>query len=67
MALMKVLWLYEIEDQINCITTDNASVNDVIFYKLEFQLFSWSRRDGQIHCLEHVLNLAAQTAYDVEV
>ena len=60
-AIMKVLQMYGIEDHINCITTDNASVNDAIFNELEFQLPSWSRRDGQIRCLAHVLNLAAQT------
>ena len=60
-AIMKVLRMYGIEDHINCITTDNASVNDAIFNELEFQLASWSRRDGQIRCLAHVLNLAAQT------
>ena len=60
-AIMKVLRMYGIEDFINCITTDNASVNDAIFNELEFPLMSWSRRDGQIRCLAHVLNLAAQT------
>ena len=53
--------MYGIEDFINCITTDNGSVNDGIFNEREFQLMSWSRRDGQIRCLAHVLNLAAQT------
>ena len=60
-AVMKVLKLYGIEDHSNCISSDNASVNDAIFNKLEYQLPSWSRRDGQIRCFAHVLNLAAQT------
>jgi len=60
-AIMKVLRNYGIEDYINCITTDNASVNDAIFNEHEFQLTSWSPRDRQIRCLAHVLNLAAQT------
>ena len=60
-AIMKVLRMYGIEDYINCITTDNASVNDAIFKELEFHLLSWSRHDGQIRCLAHVLNIAAQT------
>jgi len=47
-AIMKVLRMYGIEDYINCITTDNASVNDAIFKELEFHLLSWSRQDGQI-------------------
>ena len=42
-AIMKILRMYGIEDFINCITTDNASVNDGIFNELEFQLMSWSR------------------------
>ena len=60
---MKVLRMYGIEDYINCITTDNASVNDAIFNELEFQLTSWFQREGQIRCLAHVLNLAAQTVF----
>jgi len=60
-VIMKVLRMYGIEDYINCITTDNASVNDAIFKELEFHLQSWSRHDGQIQCLAHFLNLAAQT------
>ena len=60
-AIMTVLKMYGIESSINCITTDNASVNDAIFNELEYQLLSFSRRDGQIRCLAHVLNLAAQT------
>jgi len=60
-VIMKVLRMYGIEDYINCITTDNASVNDAIFNELEFQLTSWSQRDRQIRCLAYVLNLAAQT------
>ena len=60
-AIMKVLRMYGIEDYINCITTDNASVNDAIFKELEFHLLSWSQHDGQIRCLAHVLNIAAQT------
>jgi len=53
--------MYGIEDYINCITTDNASVNDAIFKELEVHLLSWSRRYGQIRCFAHVLSLAAQT------
>ena len=60
-AIMKVLRIYGIEDYINSITTDNASVNNAIFEELEFHLLSWSRHDGQIRCLAHVLNIAAQT------
>ena len=60
-ALMKILRMSGIEDFINCITTDNASVNDRIFNELEFQLLSWSRHNGQIRFLAYVLNLAAQT------
>ena len=64
-VIMKVLRMYGIEDYINCITTDNASVNDAIFKELEFQLLSWSRHDGQIRCLAHVLNIAAQTVLTI--
>jgi len=53
--------MYGIEDYINCITANNTSVNDVIFNELELQLTLLSQRDGQIHCLPHVLNLAVQT------
>ena len=62
-AIMKVLHMYGIEDYINCITTDNASVNDAIFKEPEFHLLSWSRHDGQIRCLAHVLNITVQTFF----
>jgi len=61
-AIIKVSRMYTIKDFINCIsTTDDDSLNDGIFNELEFQLLSWSQCDGQIRCLTHVLNLAAQT------
>jgi len=60
-AIIKVLQMYGIEDYINCITIGNVFVNNANFKELEFHLQSWSRHDGQIWCLAHVLNLAAQT------
>ena len=58
---MKVLTMYGISNHINCITSDNASVNDALFDNLEQELDTWCKEDGQICCLAHVLNLAAQT------
>ena len=58
---LKVLAMYGIRDHINCITSDNASVNDGLFDNLEDEITSWCKEDGQIRCLAHVLNLAAQT------
>ena len=57
---MKVLRMYGIEDFINCNTIHNAAINDGIFNDLEFLRISWSRRNGQIRCLAHVLNVVAQ-------
>ena len=58
---MTVLTMYGISNLINCITSDNASVNDALFDNLEQELNTWCKEDGQIRCLAHVLNLAAQT------
>ena len=60
-VLVKVLNMYGIREAINCITADNATVNDGIFLDLELEMQEWSQEDGQIRCLAHVLNLAAQT------
>jgi len=60
-VMIKVLDMYEIRESINCITADNAVVNDGIFLDLELEMQDWSQEDGQIRCLAHVLNLAAQT------
>lgn len=60
-VLVKVLNMYGIRESINCITADNATVNDGIFLDLELEMREWSQENGQIRCLAHVLNLAAQT------
>jgi len=60
-VLVKVLNMYGIRESINCITADNATVNDGIFLDLELEMREWSLENGQIRCLAHVLNLAAQT------
>ena len=60
-VLVKVLNMYGIREAINCITADNATVNDGIFLDLELEMTEWSQENGQIRCLAHVLNLAAQT------
>ena len=60
-VLVKVLNIYGIREAINCITADNATVNDGIFLDLALEMQEWSQEDGQIRCLAHVLNLAAQT------
>ena len=62
-AIMKVLRIYGIEDYINYNTTYNTSVNNAIFKELEFHLkvLSWSRHDGQMRYLAHVLNSTPQT------
>jgi len=58
------LLLYGIEQSLGCITMDNASVNDKLCKQLEQKLCSirqgWKRKDGQVRCMPHVLNLAAQ-------
>jgi len=60
-VMIKVLDMYQIRESINCITGDNAVVNNGIFLDLELEMQDWSQGDGQICCLAHVLNLAAQT------
>ena len=60
-VLVKVLNMYGIREVINCFTADHAMVNDGIFLDLELEMQEWLQEDGQIHCLAHVLNLAAQT------
>jgi len=60
-VLVKVLNMYGIRESINCITADNATVNDEMFLDLELEMREWSQENGQIRCLAHVLNLAAQT------
>ena len=60
-VMIKVLHMYKIRESINCITADNAVVNDGIFLDLELEMQDWSQEDGQIRCLAQVLNLAAQT------
>jgi len=58
------LLLYSIEQSLGCITMANASVNDKLCKQLEQKLCSnrqgWKRKDGQVRCMPHVLNLAAQ-------
>ena len=48
--LVKVLNMYGIRKAINCITADNATVNDGIFLDLELEIQEWSQEDGQIRC-----------------
>ena len=60
-VLVKPLDMYGIRKAINCITADNATVNNGIFLDLELEMQEWSQEDGQIRYLAHVLNLAAQT------
>jgi len=60
-VMIKVLDMYRIRESINCITADNAVVNDGILLDLELEMQDWSQEDGQIRCLAHVVNLAAQT------
>ena len=59
-VLVKILKMYGIREAINCITADIATVNDGIFLDLELEMTEWSQDNGQIRCLAHVLNLAAQ-------
>jgi len=60
-VMIKVLDMYQIRESINCITADNAVVNDGKIFDLELKMQDWSQEDGEIRCLAHVLNLAAQT------
>ena len=60
-VMVNVLNMYGIRESINCITADNAAVNEAIFLDLELEMQDWSQEDGQIRYLAHVLNLAAQT------
>jgi len=60
-VMIKVLDMYQMRESINCITADNAVVNDGIFLDLELEMQDCSQEDGQIRYLAHVLNLAAPT------
>lgn len=57
----KVLIDFGLEDHIKCITADNATVNDCMFKILEHtRLPGWTRKDGHVRCMAHVINLSAQ-------
>jgi len=63
-TVYETLTLYGIEQSLGCITMDNASVDDKLCKQLEQKLHdfgqAWKRKDGQVRCMPHVLNLAAQ-------
>jgi hypothetical protein len=57
-----ILKEFDLEGYIKCITADNASVNDSMFQILEHSYLQgmWSRKDGHVRCITHIINLAAQ-------
>jgi hypothetical protein len=57
-----VLKEFSLTGHLLCITADNATVNDKLFKVLERDYFfgEWLRKDGQIRCMTHIINLAAQ-------
>jgi hypothetical protein len=59
---------YKIHDFIKCITAHNVTVNTAMLNIFEFDLMQgvgWSREDGHVHCMGHVINLAAQMVLQV--
>ena len=68
-VVYETLTLYGIEQSLGCITMDNASVNDKLCKQLEQKLRdfgqAWKWKDGQVRCMPHVLNLAAQKILSV--
>lgn len=63
-VVLEKLEEFNLIEHLLCITADNASVNDKLCKVLEVKLqglgVGWKRKDGQIRCMAHVLNLAAQ-------
>lgn len=52
---------FNLQDHIKCITADNATVNDCMFKILEQSwLPGWTRKDGHVRCMAHIINLSAQ-------
>jgi hypothetical protein len=61
--LHKVLTIYGICEKLFCITTDNASNNDIMCEELSDLLYEshemdWNGEENHIACLAHVINLA---------
>lgn len=59
-VLIKCLREFSIENHIQCVTADNHKVNDALFDRLEGQMLGWRKKHGQVRCMAHVMNLAAQ-------
>lgn len=55
--VVQTLQLYGLTHALGCITADNASVNNKLFQVLEDALPNWTKRDGHIRCMAHVINL----------
>ncbi|CAB4493214.1 unnamed protein product [Rhizophagus irregularis] len=65
-AFLKSLSSYNIESKILGVTTDNASNNitflQVVEDELSKKFIRFESKDKHVHCLTHVMNLAAQQA-----
>jgi hypothetical protein len=59
-TLLKFLREFKIESNIRCITADNHKVNDAMFDRLQARMPGWRKKHGQVRCMAHVMNLAAQ-------
>lgn len=56
----KILLDFGIENSVNCITADNARVNESMIRLLESMLDDWTKQDGMIRCMAHTINLSVQ-------
>jgi len=59
-VVLCVLRRFQITSHIRAMTTDNASVNTKMLALLQDSLPGFSQQDGQIRCMAHIINLAAQ-------
>ncbi|MBW0564546.1 hypothetical protein O181_104261 [Austropuccinia psidii MF-1] len=57
---MKTLKSFKLEQHIMCITTDNASSNNSMAWKLEETLGSFNAAMQHIGCMAHIIHLAAR-------
>ena len=59
---MSVLDEFEIDDKLNCITTDSASNNTTMVKELEIRLgergIIWPWKERHLPCITHVINIA---------
>lgn len=59
-VLIHCLREFGLEEHIRCITSDNHIVNTVMFDIFANKFTYWKKKDGQVRCMAHVMNLSAQ-------